>query len=122
MEITEKVKRKTTLKKKIIHEREKNDFLKKQEEDKKDSPSIEISTPAQVLGEIPPTKSTVREYVDQILSEQIDLNVIDLIFSLRKQYSKQKLEKPGKTIQKNYVFGIKEVQKHIEAKYILTKS
>ena len=26
MEITEKVKRKTTLKKKIIHEREKNDF------------------------------------------------------------------------------------------------
>lgn len=58
----------------------------------------------------------VREYVDHILSQDIDFAVINLIFSLRKQYIRQKLEKPGKKVHKNYVFGIKEVLKHVEAK------
>lgn len=81
----------------------------------------QIETPAQILNAEPEktyNNSPVREYVDQVLSLDTDVSVINLVFSLRKQYARQKIEKPGKKVHKNYVFGIKEVLKHIEAKNI----
>lgn len=56
--------------------------------------------------------------MDQKLLKEIDINVTNMVFGLRKQYARQKIERPGKKVPKNYVFGIKEVLKHIEAEYI----
>lgn len=126
VEITEKTKKKTTLKKRIVKERQKVEFLKKSGENEKDEKNTgpQVLEPDQIMKKEENVEEKkeknikiIREYVDQELSKEIDIHITNLIFGLRKQYMRQKIEKPGKKIPKNYVFGIKEVLKHIEAKY-----
>ncbi len=54
--------------------------------------------------------------MDQVLTPQLDMAVANLIFGLRKQYIRHKYQFAGRKTNKNYVFGIKEVIKHVEAK------
>ena len=54
-------------------------------------------------------------YVDQIISDELNLKVAEMILTLKKIYLKAKIERPDKKISKKYVFGIHEVLKHLKA-------
>ncbi len=118
-----------------MRERERNEFLSKKTENEngtamREGTGVQVVSAAEVVGGKEEKKAPVvaekgkmvREYVDQSLTREVDIGVTNLVFGLRKQYARQKIEKPGKKIPKNYVFGIKEVLKHLEAKYWMIKN
>ncbi|CDW71319.1 UNKNOWN [Stylonychia lemnae] len=65
-------------------------------------------------------KKSVREYVDMIQNESLEIQVQNLIQKLKKLYFNRKVNpnKKGKltrSVKKRYIVGIKEVAKHLDA-------
>ena len=65
-------------------------------------------------------RKIIREYVDQILNNELDKKFSDFIVKMRELYFKKKQQNPLKA-KRRYVVGLREIEKFIRLEYLIIK-